>query len=105
MKKKINENVTLQILSVGNFEIRLSMAKIEIETTTKEWKQVYAAKTRPYAELVNLISKNKVEAIGLLCNALYSTTIFFYDQEFCMKWVQASIDYVKDKKEVKDETN
>ena len=105
MKKKINETQTLQTLNIGNFEIRLSMAKIEIDTTDKSWKQVYAAKTRPYAEMVNLIAKNKTEAIGLLCNALYSTTIFFYDQAFCMKWVQASIDYVKENKEVISETN
>ena len=77
MKKKINENQTLQTLNIGNFEIRLSMAKIEIEVNTKEWKQIYAAKTRPYAEIVNLIAKNKTEAIGLLCNALYTTNIFF----------------------------
>jgi len=98
MKKKYNENVTLQTFKVGDFEIRLSESKIEIEQLSKAWKQVYAAKTRPYAELVNLVAKNKVEAIGLLCNALYSTTIFFYDQVFCMKWVQTSIDYVKENK-------
>lgn len=105
MKKKINELQTLQTLHVGNFEIRLSIAKIEIETNTKDWKQVYAAKTRPYAEIVNLVAKNKTETIGLLCNALYSTTIFFYDQAFCMKWVQTSIDYVKENKLAQDETN
>ena len=104
MKKKINESQTLQTLNIGNFEIRLSMANIEIESLGKEWKQIYAAKTRPYAEIVNLIAKNKTEAIGLLCNALYSTTIFFYDQAFCMKWVQASIDYVKENKLTQDET-
>jgi len=102
MKKKYNENITLQTLKVGDFEIRMSEAKIEIEQSNKSWKQIYAAKTRPYAEIVNLIAKNKTEAIGLLCNALYSTTIFFYDQAFCMKWVQASIDYVQGMKETKD---
>jgi len=103
MKKKYNENTTLHTLKVGDFEIRLSEAKIEIEQLNKSWKTVYVAKTRPYTEIVNLIAKSKVEAIGLLCNALYSTTIFFYDQEFCMKWVQTSIDYVQGMKQ--DETN
>jgi len=98
----MNKNKTLQTYRVGNFEIRLSEAKIEIETVDKTWKQIYVAKTRPHAELVNLIARNKVEAIGLLCNALYSTTIFFYDQAFCTQWVQASIDHVKKSKEVKD---
>lgn len=103
MKKKINENITLQTISRGIFEIRLSTAKIEIEAIDKSWKQVYAAKTRPYDEMVNLIAKNKVEAIDLLCNALYTTVMFFYDQEFCMKWVQMSIDHGKKMKEERDE--
>jgi hypothetical protein len=99
----MNQNKTLQTVKVGNFEIRLSVAKIEIETNDRSWKQVHLAKTRAYAELVNLIARDNKDAIGLLCNALYSTTIFFYDQAFCMQWVQTSIDYVKKMK--KNEAN
>ena len=88
--KKINPNTTLQTLKVGVFEIRLSEAKVEIETESKEWKYVIAAKTRPYAELVSLVAKDYREKIHILCNALYSSTLFFYYPEFCVEWLQVS---------------
>jgi hypothetical protein len=97
-KKKLNPNQTLQTYKVGAFEIRLSEAKAEIETNKKEFKYVIAANTRPYAELVNLISRDKKDSIHVLCNALYSTTLFFYYPEFCVEFVGRCDEYIKDLK-------
>lgn len=90
MSKKIDPNQTIQTVKVGVFEIRLSQAKIEIETHQKEWKYVIAAKTRPYAELVSMIERDYKEKIHVLCNALYSSTMFFYYPEFCAEWLMYS---------------
>lgn len=101
MKKKINENVTIKTVNVGVFEIRLSIAKIEIETQDKSWKQIYAAKTRPFAELTALIAKaegarmkkdfaeeeRNGNLVHNLCYALYGTTLFFYYPELCAEWI------------------
>jgi len=97
-KRKFNPNQTLQTYKVGAFEIRLSEAKAEIETDRKEWKYVLAAKTRPYAELVNLIARDKKDSIHVLCNALYSSTLFFYYPDFCVEWVGRCDEYVKEMK-------
>ena len=97
-KRKLNPNQTIQTYKVGVFEIRLSEAKAEIETKGKEFKYVLAAKTRPYAELVNLIARDKKDSIQVLCNALYSTTLFFYYPEFCVEWVGRCDEYVKEMK-------
>ena len=100
-KKKFNENMTIKTVNVGVFEIRLSQAKIEIETKDKSWKQIYAAKTRPFVELSALLAKaefanmNKDTAeeerngnlVHNLCYALYGTTLFFYYPELCTEWI------------------
>jgi len=97
-KKKLNPNQTLQTYKVGAFEIRLSEAKAEIETESKEWRYVIASKTRPFAELVNLIARDKKDSIHVLCNALYSSTLFFYYPEFCVEFVGRCDEYVRDLK-------
>jgi hypothetical protein len=98
MKKK-NAIQTLQTYKVGVFEIRLSEAKVEIETNSKEWKYIIASGTRPFAELVALISRDKKESIHVLCNALYSSTLFFYYPDFCVEFVGRCDEYVKQLKE------
>lgn len=100
--KKRKSNQTLQTYKVGVFEIRLSKAKIEIETNSKEWKYVLSSKTRPFAELVDLIIRDKKDSIHVLCDALYSSTLFFYYPEFCVEWVGRCDEYVK---KLKSETN
>lgn len=101
MKKKINENTTIKTVNVGVFEIRVSTAKIEIETRDKSWKHIYAAKTRPFAELTALIAKaegahmkkdfaeetRNGDLVHNLCYALYGTTLFFYYPELCAEWI------------------
>ncbi len=94
MKSKI----TVQTYHVGVFEIRLSEAKAEIETATKEFRYVIASGTRPFAELVALVSRDKKESIHVLCNALYSSTLFFYYPDFCGEWVGRCDEYVKEMK-------
>jgi len=96
---KMNKNVTLQTYKVGIFEIRLSEAKAEIETVSKEFKYVIASGTRPFAELVALISRDKKESIHVLCNALYSSTLFFYYPDFCVEFVGRCDEYVTKLKE------
>ena len=100
-KKKIKENTTIKTVNVGVFEIRVSQAKVEIETQDKSWKQIYAAKTRPFAELTALIAKAEFAGIKKdveeetrlgdlvhnLCYALYGTTLFFYYPELCAEWI------------------
>ena len=99
----MNPNKTLQAINVGAFEIRLSEAKIEIETHAKEWKYVIASKTRPYAEMTNLIARKNTDAIHVLCNALYSSTLFFYYPDLCNQWLYESNEYVNQLKSIKDE--
>jgi len=100
-KRKKNAIQTLQTYKVGVFEIRLSEAKAEIETNTKEFKYVIASKTRPFAELVNLVVRDKKESIHVLCNALYSSTLFFYYPDFCVEFVGRC--KLKEEKEKKNE--
>lgn len=101
-KKKITENTTIRSIKFDDMEIRLSQAKIEIEKHDKTWKQVYAAKTRPFVELSILMAKTdaaimarnkedreKYESeISNLCYALYGTTLFFYYPELCREWIE-----------------
>lgn len=81
------QSQTIEKLHIGTFEIRLSESKIEIETVDKSWKQVYAAKTRPFAEFVALMAKNDKDSIHNLCFALYGTTLFFYYPSLRNKWI------------------
>lgn len=102
MKNKAKPQQTLQTYHVGVFEIRLSEAKAEIETEGKHWKYVIASGTRPFAELVNLVSRDKKDSIHVLCNALYSSTLFFYYPDFCVEWVGRCDEYVGKLKKEKD---
>jgi len=100
-KKKVNINETVEKLIVGVFEVRLSAAKVEIETKDKTWKQVYAHPTRPYSELVALVaakskfamskeseSEERVSAaIYNLVHALYGSTLFFYYPALCNTFI------------------
>lgn len=99
----MNQNKTLQKLHIGTFEIRLSQAKIEIETQAKEWKYVIAGGTRPYAEMVNLIARNNTDGVHILCNALYSSTLFFYFPDLCNKWLYDSSEYINKLKSTENE--
>lgn len=93
MKNKSTK--TVQTYRVGTFEIRLSEAKAEIESKKKEWKYIVASGTRPFAELVSAIARDKQDSIHVLCNALYSSTLFFYYPEFCVDFVCRCDEYVR----------
>jgi hypothetical protein len=83
-------NKTIEKRIIGIFEIRLSESKIEIDTENHHWKHTYAAKTRPYIEITGLMARNNKDALYVLCNALYSTTMLCYDAKFCVKWLAIS---------------
>jgi hypothetical protein len=83
-------NKTIEKLIIGIFEIRLSESKIEIDTENRQWKHTYAAKTRPFIEISGLMARNNKDALYVLCNALYSTTMLCYDAAFCVKWLKLS---------------
>jgi hypothetical protein len=83
-------NKTIEKRIIGIFEIRLSESKIEIENEDKTWRHTYAAKTRPYIEITGLMARNNNDALYVLCNALYSTTMLCYDAKFCVKWLAIS---------------
>lgn len=116
-KKKIDPNQTIKSVNVGVFEIRISEVKIEINTSDRTWKQIYASNTRPFAELAQLLSKvefahmAKDEAeetrngdlIHNICYALYGTTLFFYYPELCREWIQKYNDFSAGMKKAQEE--
>ena len=100
-KKKVNINKIVEKLIVGVFEVRLSAAKVEIETKDKTWKMVFCHPTRPYAEIVALVAaKSKchfekdevgeghiVAAIFNIVYACYGTQLFCYYPSLCNTFI------------------
>ena len=70
---KIDRNQTVAKVNVGIFEIRYSVAKVEIEDNKKNWKMVFASGTVPYATLVDMERLKKHDAINALCTGFYGT--------------------------------
>lgn len=72
-KKKIDRNKTVQKVNVGVFEIRFSIAKVEIENSDKTWKMQFAADTLPYATMVDMVRIERYDALEGLCTGFYGT--------------------------------
>ena len=72
-KKKIDRNQTVQKINVGVFEIRFSIAKVEIENFDKTWKMQFAADTLPYATMVDMVRLERYDALEGLCSGFYGT--------------------------------
>jgi hypothetical protein len=86
--KKISQNQTVQKISLGIFEIRFSIEKVEIETNDKTWKNVYSKSMLQYHVLTNLAAKDDKNAIEALCTGLYGTILFFKDSEFLKRFME-----------------
>lgn len=89
-KKKVDPNQTVEKLIVGVFEVRLSAAKVEVETKDKSWKMVFAHPTYPYVAIVNMAAKNQQTDLYNLVYALYSVNLFFYEPWFINEWISRS---------------
>jgi hypothetical protein len=88
--KKADPNETVEKLIVGVFEVRLSNAKVEVETKDKSWKMVFAHPTYPYVTIVSMAAKNQQTDLYNLIYALYSVNLFFYEPWFINEWISRS---------------
>lgn len=71
--QKIDRNQTVLKVNVGVFELRFSIAKVEIENDNKTWKMVFASGTVPYETLTEMARLKKDDAINSLCTGFYGT--------------------------------
>jgi hypothetical protein len=81
-KKKGNKDITLRTVEVGQFVIRVALSKVEIETTSKNWKHVYKEGSAAYNVISSLVDSSSVDSLRTLVLALYTTTMFFIDAGF-----------------------
>ena len=72
-KKKIDRNQTIQKVNVGVFEIRFSIAKVEIENFDKTWRMIFASGTVPYATMVEMVRVNRMDVLESMCTGFYGT--------------------------------
>jgi hypothetical protein len=101
-KKKVNPNETVEKLIVGVFEVRLSESKVEVETSDKSWKMVFAKPTYPYVAIVNMVAMGKKDDLYNLVYALYSVNLFFYEPWFINEWISRSNEVAKEMQEKRD---
>jgi len=87
-KKKIDRNKTVQKVNVGVFEIRFSIAKVEIENSDKTWKMIFASGTVPYATLVDMVGLDKIDALEALCSGFYGTMSLCVSPELLGKFMK-----------------
>lgn len=103
-KKKKLSSVTKRICKVGEFEIRISEAKVDIETTAKTWNIRYAYGTTPYYVISSLVLQERIESLRTLILALYSTSIFFVDADTVVDFIKIVHDFQGDgKKQLTEE--
>lgn len=93
-KKKVKKScVTKRMVELGQFEIRVSEAKVDIETKAKNWKISYTEGTTPYFVICSLIVHKSLNSLKTLILALYSTSIFFVDANTVMAFIKIVNDF------------
>lgn len=78
-KKKGNRDLTSRTVKVGQFVVRVAKSKVEIETTSKNWKHVYKEGSAAYNVLSSLVHQSSLDSLRTLVLTLYTTTLFFID--------------------------
>lgn len=85
--------VTRRSVELGQFEVRISDAKVDIETMAKNWKISYSEGTTPYFIIKSLVANSSLDSLRTLILALYSTSIFFVDANTVMAFIKIVNDF------------
>lgn len=67
--------ITTRKIELVSYEIRVSEAQIVIESKSKDWQVKYASTSPYYDRLLMFISDNRLDALSVLVDSLYSHNI------------------------------